>query len=151
MALFERILLPVDFTRDAKRALELGVAIAEQNGAELHVLHVWRPSEYLAPADVIQQPTVLDLQPTFEARLKELVASIDTRSVRMRMRVLPGDAVGCILDVVREGFDLVIVGHHHRGLWHKLAGGIAERIARKAPCPVLTVPFGESEPARSAA
>src|SRR5262249_50534499 len=98
VTLFQHILLPVDFTEHAKRALELGAAIAQQNRATLDILHVWRPSEYIGPADVILQPTVLDLQPSFEAQLKDLIASAPMNEVTVRPRVLPGDPVGCILD-----------------------------------------------------
>ncbi|HWM86759.1 MAG TPA: universal stress protein, partial [Kofleriaceae bacterium] len=47
-------------------------------------------------------------------------------------------------EVVREaregGFDLIVMGTHGRtGLRHALIGSVAEKVVRKAPCPVLTV------------
>jgi nucleotide-binding universal stress UspA family protein len=39
-----------------------------------------------------------------------------------------------------KAVDLVVVGTHGRtGLTHALMGSVAERVVRKAPCPVLTV------------
>ncbi len=43
----------------------------------------------------------------------------------------------------REDADLVIVGTHGRGaIAHVLLGSVAEKVVRKAPCPVLTVREG---------
>lgn len=46
-----------------------------------------------------------------------------------------------IIDYARENeIDLIVIGTHGRsGLMHILMGSVAERIVRKAPCPVLTV------------
>jgi len=42
--------------------------------------------------------------------------------------------------------DLVIMGTHGRGpIAHMLMGSTAERVVRKAPCPVLTVKHPEHE------
>ena len=38
------------------------------------------------------------------------------------------------------GADLIVIGTHGRGgLSHALLGSVAEKVVRKAPCPVLTV------------
>ena len=38
------------------------------------------------------------------------------------------------------GVDLIVIGTHGRGgLSHALLGSVAEKVVRKAPCPVLTV------------
>jgi nucleotide-binding universal stress UspA family protein len=39
-----------------------------------------------------------------------------------------------------EEADLIVMGTHGRtGLAHALIGSVAEKVVRKAPCPVLTV------------
>ena len=39
-----------------------------------------------------------------------------------------------------EETDLIVIGTHGRtGLKHMLIGSVAERVVRRAPCPVLTV------------
>ena len=38
--------------------------------------------------------------------------------------------------------DMIVVGTHGRtGLAHAMLGSVAERVVRRAACPVLTVPF----------
>jgi len=46
-----------------------------------------------------------------------------------------------ILNVAKDqGADLIVLGTHGRtGVPHLLFGSVAERVARQAPCPVLTV------------
>jgi nucleotide-binding universal stress UspA family protein len=40
------------------------------------------------------------------------------------------------------GADLIVVGTHGRtGLAHAMLGSVAERVVRRASCPVLTVPY----------
>jgi nucleotide-binding universal stress UspA family protein len=44
--------------------------------------------------------------------------------------------------------DLIVMGTHKRtGLQHVLLGSIAEKVARLAPCPVLTVRYDAHEAA----
>jgi glycine betaine transporter len=39
-----------------------------------------------------------------------------------------------------ESFDLIVIGTHGRtGIQHALLGSVAEKIVRRAHCPVLTV------------
>ena len=45
-----------------------------------------------------------------------------------------------------QPIDLIVIGTHGRGpLGHMLMGSVAERVVRKAPCPVLTVRHPERE------
>ena len=52
-----------------------------------------------------------------------------------------GESYGMPLNQVNWGnFDLIVIGTHGRsGLAHMLLGSVAEKVVRKANCPVLTV------------
>ena len=52
-----------------------------------------------------------------------------------------------IVDYAKEkNIDLIVMGTHGRGwLAHVLMGSVAEKVVRKAPCPVLTVRLAEHE------
>ena len=42
--------------------------------------------------------------------------------------------------------DLIVIGTHgHGGIAHLLMGGVAEKVVKLAPCPVLTVKPAERE------
>jgi nucleotide-binding universal stress UspA family protein len=64
-----------------------------------------------------------------------------------RVMVAAGKAFVEIIRIAREeDVDLIVVGTHGRGaVAHMLLGSVAEKVVRKAPCPVLTVHSGEHE------
>jgi nucleotide-binding universal stress UspA family protein len=86
-----------------------------------------------------------DLVTAARARLEELkVAALET-GLHVTTMVLTAVATGRPADSIcehaaTEKFDLIVMGTHGRtGLSHTLMGSVAERVVRKAPCPVLTV------------
>ena len=57
---------------------------------------------------------------------------------------------GAYIEIVRyakeRDIDLIVMGTHGRGFMaHMLMGSVAEKVVRKAPCPVLTVRHPEHE------
>jgi nucleotide-binding universal stress UspA family protein len=60
---------------------------------------------------------------------------------RVGMEKAVGEPAAEILSYAeRSGVDLLVLGTHGRtGLEHALMGSVAERVVRKAHCPVLTV------------
>ena len=73
------------------------------------------------------------------ARLSE-IRPIDPE-IAIEYELITGDPVTRIL-AVAQAFecDLIVMGTHGRtGLTHLLMGSVAERVMRRAPCPLLTV------------
>jgi universal stress protein A len=151
MIKLQRILLPTDFSEYSAAARMYACAFAQQFGAELHVLHVIQD---LAP--LVPEPGAALAPPIDYLRELELNANA------MLERVIDANwAVGkSIVKVVRQGppfleivryaqeanIDLIVLGTHGRGgLAHMLLGSVAEKVVRKAPCPVLTVRHPEHE------
>ena len=58
-------------------------------------------------------------------------------------KIVEGSASTAIAARGQEiGADLIVVGTHGRtGLAHAMLGSVAERVVRRASCPVLTVPY----------
>jgi nucleotide-binding universal stress UspA family protein len=49
-------------------------------------------------------------------------------------------------ELQEQDIDLIVLGTHGRGfVAHMLMGNVAEKVVRKAPCPVLTVRHPEHE------
>jgi nucleotide-binding universal stress UspA family protein len=71
--------------------------------------------------------------------------------VEIRGRLESGDPTEIVLGLAeREGYDLIVMGTHGRtGLSHLFLGSVAEKVVRRALCPVLTIrhplPGGEKE------
>lgn len=60
-------------------------------------------------------------------------------SAQVRLEVgVPWEAIVCVAG--DEGAEMIVMGTHGRtGLDRLLLGSVAERVVRRAPCPVLTV------------
>jgi nucleotide-binding universal stress UspA family protein len=141
-----RILVPVDFSAHSDRAVAYAIQLASEVGAALELLHVvedpilsgaWSP-ECCAPAIAALLGTIASDART---RLETVRASLAGRNVAVSSTVVTGQPAPSIVDYAVVGeFDLIVMGTHGRtGLSHALVGSVAERVSRRAPCPVLTI------------
>ena len=142
------ILVPVDFSPRAQKALAYGVALARQFGAKLTVLHVIElayVSSGLGEVDLL--PIETGLRGNASEELARLVQSQTAGIATVSQVVRTGQPWYEIAEAAREAAaDLVIVGTHgYTGLKHVLLGSTAERVVRHAPCPVLVVREQEQE------
>ena len=80
-----------------------------------------------------------DLLGKYEAELKSSGISLSASFCE------PGDPATAIVEFAKGGaYDLVVMGTHGRtGISHALLGSVAEKVVRRAPCPVLTVRTSE--------
>jgi len=140
-----RILCPVDFSKSSEHALRYAHGFAETHQAQLILLHVMDyasldipdfPSAIEFSADTIQQ-----IREVCDKRLQELAARETTGSVPLDSRLVSGTPAYEIINTAKEeAVDLIVMGTQGRtGLSHVLMGSVAEKVIRKAPCPVLTV------------
>ncbi|HSN89854.1 MAG TPA: universal stress protein [Anaeromyxobacteraceae bacterium] len=143
MAVWSRILCPVDFSPPSRAALEEAADLAWRFAGELTLLHVddrpGRPAlgeTLLAPAAV--EPWTLEL----ERQLAEWAGIAEHTAVRpVRYALAAGPPAGEILRFAAEGgFDAIVMGTHGRGgVEHLQFGSVAEVVVRGAACPVLVV------------
>lgn len=126
-----RILLPTDFSKFSGEATKYACALAEQFGAELHVLHVLEAQETAYP----------ELMEPVEKALAQVLNPKWAEGRKVVKATAQGPAFLEIIKYAREhDIDLIVLGTHGRsGLVHVLVGSVAERVVRKSPCPVLTV------------
>ena len=139
-----KIMHPTDFSANSNHALKYACAFANHFGAELHLIHV------------VADLTMLTLPPV-DGYLPEGYFQDAKRRAEEELAKLPGaDLIGqaSVIKVTLEGapfteiiryahengIDIIVMGTHgYAGLSHMLMGSIAEKVVRKAPCPVLTV------------
>jgi nucleotide-binding universal stress UspA family protein len=145
MISIKRILFPTDFSDCAKTAEAYALALTEQFQAELHVLNVLADALMLMPepgsALSLPQNYLLDLKQEAERALDKVLPDA-AKSGRKVVRVLRmGNPYAEIIQYAEETeTDLIVVGTHGRGAFaHLLLGSVAEKVVRKAHCPVLTV------------
>jgi nucleotide-binding universal stress UspA family protein len=147
-----KILFPTDFSELSLVGLRYARAFSEQFAAQLYCLHVVDEAQQywsaLGPEATPIAPPVDDI---LEAANKQMQTFYDEHLVGLEYapitRVSLGKPFVEIITYAREiTCDLLIMATHGRsGLMHALMGSTAEKVVRKAPCPVLTVRSGEHE------
>ncbi len=149
---WHKIVCPVDLSEVSMGALRLAVSVADQCEASLVVMNVVEP--IVAPSDFTFGPLTTGevedrLVERSEQALKELAANLDLPPARVAVRVERGRASSEIVRAAQEEkADLIVIGTHgYTGVAHVLLGSTAERVIRKAPCPVLTVRAPDLPPA----
>lgn len=152
MIQIRRVLCPTDFSDDARRAFEHAVALARWYEAEITVLHVQPLVPSAAVFPPVFSPLSLDRVPheRIVEELRRFSAPAVAAGVRSDVMVRDGRPAAEILDLARAlPADILVMGTHGRGGFERLVlGSVAEKVLRKAGCPVLTVPpTGESTPA----
>lgn len=140
----KKILVPVDFSENSKKTLRYAASFAKLTAASLYLLHVVEPTIY--PSDfAIGQLTFPnienDLRERAEAELGNLAKSDVLKALSVVTMVKDGiPFVESTAYAKDEEIDLIIISTHgHTGVEHILFGSTAEKIVRKAPCPVLVV------------
>jgi nucleotide-binding universal stress UspA family protein len=141
---FRTILVPTDFSDPSARALDMALDIVAPGG-RLLLVHVVDdvPLTY-GYVGVASTPAELKARVDAEAK-RELEAfgpAEPPAGAAVGRRVLHGTPWMAIVEEARTtGADLIVMGTHGRtGLKHVLIGSVAERVVRKAGCPVLVVP-----------
>ena len=145
MPAIERILVPTDFSPHSKEATAWAAALAGRFGASITLCHVYQPVSMILPEGFVLKSAeeIATLLHALDASLAEARAELAglAPGVTVDSVLLQGAPFAEIVRHARENrFDLIVVGTHGRtGLRHALLGSVAEKVVRKAPCPVLTV------------
>jgi nucleotide-binding universal stress UspA family protein len=139
-----RILVPLDFSEHAAKALRFAAALARQFNATLVLVHIIEPLVY--PADFGYTPLPANaLEQDFEREATERLAALAGEQRSAGLRVEHFVRVGkpyheIAVAAAEQRADLVVLTTHgYTGLTHVLLGSTAERVIRHAPCPVLVV------------
>jgi len=139
------ILHPTDLSEPSKYALLYAISFAEEYRAKLYLLHVIEEISQAIYFDMLHAPPLAELMSDIEEQVSKAMDDLVPADVRQRIVVEKIIRRGVpFLEVIRcaeeIGADLIVCGTHGRtGLKHALFGSVAEKIVRKAPCPVLSV------------
>ena len=140
------ILVPVDFSPHAEHAFTYATTLAERFGAKLALVYVvddsfvtggWSSEIYVSNVPELIENLIADA----DRRLATLKASAAALGLTAETAVIRGRPAHAIVEHAKNGgFNLIVMGTHGRtGVSHVVMGSVAERVLRKAPCPVLTV------------
>jgi nucleotide-binding universal stress UspA family protein len=138
---YRKLLVPLDFSHLSDPTLDAAERVLSEGGV-IHALHVveWLP--VVTGGAIGVYPHRKDIDQIRELSRDKLDGYV---AERPRVSLVPivreGRPAAVILDVAEEiSPDLIVIGSHGRsGLDHLLLGSVAERVLRKARCPVLVV------------
>ena len=143
--MFNRILVPTDFSPPSDAALKYAKTVAQRFGASLHLLHVVEDpyrSSYGAEGYVPQVEGLDDdLIAEGMTRLEKRLRLPDCKDVAATTAAVIGTPAWSIVEyAAAHEIDLIVMGTHGRGgMSHLLMGSVAEKVVQRAPCAVLTV------------
>ncbi|MCU7495805.1 MAG: universal stress protein [Ignavibacteria bacterium] len=143
--LIDKILVPVDFSEFSKNALHYAVQFARQSYAgKLYLIYVIEPVIY--PADFsmgqVALPSVeLEVNSKAKEELENLARKEIPEGLGFETIIKTGKPFVEINETASEiDADLIIIASHgHSGVEQILFGSTAEKVVRKAPCPVLSL------------
>ncbi len=146
MVKFRNILCPIDLSDASVRPLAYAAAFARWYEARLTVLHIvptFDPMQVRSgslgdPVHIVHpmpREQVLD-------ELRAALGAAQTATLDVTFAAEAGGTVPTIVDrAVTMPADLLVMGTHGRsGFDRFLLGSVTEKVLRKAPCPILTVP-----------
>jgi nucleotide-binding universal stress UspA family protein len=126
-----KMLVPVDGSENAERALQYAALVAEKTGAEMTLLYV-------------QEPSLFRLRPLVA---KEIGTRILARAAGQVERIKPdqklqsGHPAKTILQTAKdEDYDLIVIGSHgHSSIRRFLLGSVSDHVIHYADRPVLLI------------
>ena len=145
MQAIKTILHPTDFSESSKYAMTYAISFAEEFQAKLVILHVIEEISSALYFDMLQAPPLTQLMVNIEKQAKQALDDVLPPELRgklpaeyiLRKGVPFVEILNCASQVKA---DMIVLGTHGRtGLKHALFGSVAEKVVRKAACPVLSV------------
>lgn len=144
--MFSPILVPLDGSALAERALEPALTLARENHAELLLTRVAVATQILVPAEpgygvLYPDQSLAEAHKEADQYLRALEAAYADEEPPTRVQVREGDVAGALVDAALEAHAGLIVmsSHGYSGVRRWVLGSVAERVLHAAPCPVWVV------------
>lgn len=144
--MFRKIMVPLDGSQLAERALAPAVELARCWQAKLVLLRVPVYRQLLVPGAsgygmLLPETERQESQATVNAYLQTCRNRLEYPGELIQIYQGSGDVAGTIVDAaMAEAADLIVMTTHgYSGLTRWILGSVTERVLREAPCPVLAV------------
>jgi nucleotide-binding universal stress UspA family protein len=135
----EKIVVPVDFSGESGRALDVARELADGDVSKVHLIHVLFPLDNVSPGvvwgGITDEKRELAIREEFDEFIKEKNAAGVNVEVRFGN---PGLEVAEFAEEI--GADLIVMpSHGYHGVKRLILGSVAERVIRHANCSVLVL------------
>jgi nucleotide-binding universal stress UspA family protein len=137
---FENVLVAIDGSEGAQRALDCAISLIDRLGGKLTALVVeGKLPAYAATAGEVDE-VKREKDAFFQRVLDEARSRAVERGVDLKTELVPGHAAEVITHYAKaHGHDLIVIGHRGHFLGDYLLGSTADRVSHHAHCPVIVV------------
>jgi len=140
----KRILVPIDFSDQARAAAMVAADIARKTGSEIHLLHMLElPMDMVDPTGItnVTGPTALFYMEQTQKEFEKFSKDPMFKGVEVIQNLQFAKTFsGIIQGAEKAGIDLVVMGSKGAtGLSEMLIGSNTEKVVRKSPIPVLVI------------
>jgi len=140
----KKVLVPIDFSDYSKSSLKYAVNFAKNFNASLVLVYVVEPVIYppdFSMGQIAIPAAGIEMGKRAKEELNKLAEKEIPSDLNVKKIIKTGKPfVEIVETAAEEDVDLIIIATHgHTGVEHILFGSTAEKVVRKAPCPVLTL------------
>jgi nucleotide-binding universal stress UspA family protein len=143
--MYQRILVPIDGSATSERALDEAIKFAQQQNAQVEVVHVLEDISYFDNEDYLNYAELIQtMRGIGEKILAQAQKKLQQAGVVAEIKLLEtqGERIASIIATEAKNnlADLIIIGTHGRsGFSRMLMGSIAEGVVRTAHIPILLI------------
>lgn len=143
--MYKKIVIALDESKEAKRALAHAIELAKRFGSELRIVTVSEPlPAYAAFIDAelpgARQKLLEDRNSYYADLQKEAVKQASVAEIRVDAAIIEGKEVQMIVDhITAFRADLLVMGRRHHSAMSGIWGGTVHNIAEKVCCSILAV------------
>jgi nucleotide-binding universal stress UspA family protein len=135
-----RIVVGIDTSPDAERALTWALDEARLRGAKLELVHAYPTPELTALPMVVTLPNDEELRAAAESVLDDALAAVGGAEDVELIRTVRAGGAASVLTTAAEGADLLVVGARGLGGFRGLLlGSVSQQAVAHSPCPVVVV------------
>ncbi len=140
--MIKKILVPVDGSEHANRALDFALDLAQKYSAEILVMTVVHyPVLMEVPENILAYHEIV--KASYEKVLSEALEKVKTATpgLNVTSKLMEGYPADMIIETAQEGkFDIIVMGRRGQGhLRHTFLGSVSDRVADQSPCALLLI------------
>jgi len=152
----KKILVPTDFSANAKSAFEYALKLADEIHALVEVVHIYHPTAHQVEGVLVYSDD--EMQSSLKQKMYEFIESCFDKSIEdillgemVAYQLEIGFATDKIVELSKSGeYEMVVMGATGTtGMFEKIFGKVSFHVAQYAGCPTILIPAGvQYEPIR---
>jgi nucleotide-binding universal stress UspA family protein len=135
----KRVVVGIDGSEHAARALARAVEEARLRGTKLEVVHVVPEPLMFADPVLAPPPPPQELRESGAKLIEQALAAVDLEGLEIGRTVTVGHTAKVLCEVAKGAGLLVVGSRGYGGFRGLLVGSVTHQVVAHAPCPVLVV------------